>query len=637
MPSLFAELKRRNVLRAGVLYIGAMWALAQGISQLGPAFNAPEWFTRWFVIAAMVGFPFAILFSWFYEFTPQGLKRESEVVTDDSIALGMGRKLDFAIIGVLAVAVVLLVTDRFVSHRESNAAAPGKSIAVLPFANDSGNKDEQYLSDGLSESLIIALSQFAGLKIISRDSSFQFRDSKDDAKTIGAKLGVAHLLEGSVRRVDGEVRISTMLVNVADGSMLWSQRYDRPYKDLFALQDEIANTIAGELQTKLQPGASAASQDLRPPSGSLDAYNAWLQGNFHETLATEADLRKSIADYDRAIELDPQYALAYAARSRVRSILAEAYLGGGDSTEMYARARSDAQQAQALAPDLGNGYLAMGAVLLLGDMNLAAAEAEYRKAVALTLPQGAAMPKRYLGNVLAQLGRLDEAVRLMHESVQLDPLSVHAFQNLSEYELARGEPDAAEQAIRKAILLRPDAAFNYLDLAVIDIVRGDPDSALRNARQETDDAWRDVAVTLALQIGADRAMADSALRDLIAHRADAFSFQIAEVYALRKEPDTAFVWLDRAWAARDSGVMDLLLDPFFRALQDDPRFAAFCKKVGLPVPGENTKVNIPPNAVDSWSDPQQCRPCNASRDPSFFLRRVTASATKPDRVVHRTN
>jgi TolB-like protein len=244
---LFAELKRRNVLRAAVLYAGAVWALAQGIAQLGPFFAAPEWTVRWFVIAAIIGFPFWIAFAWFYEFTPQGLKRESEIAPDDSTAHGTGKKLNFAIIGVLTLAVVLLLTNTFVWHEgaglasqsTNNAAVfariPGKSVAVLPLVNESGAKDQQYFSDGLSEDLITALSQFAGLKVINRDSSFQFRDSKDSVQLIGEQLGVAHLLEGSVQKLGDEVRISAELVNCADGSTLWSEHYDRPYKVLFAL------------------------------------------------------------------------------------------------------------------------------------------------------------------------------------------------------------------------------------------------------------------------------------------------------------------------------------------------------------------------------------------------------------------
>jgi TolB-like protein len=191
------------------------------------------------------------------------LKRESEIEADASITRGTGRKLDKWIIAVLVVAVVLLLTNAFVWHKgaglQSNAAdgaaafasIPAKSIAVLPLSNESGDTSEQYFSDGLSEDLITALSQFAGLKVISRNSSFQFRNSKDTSKIIGEKLGVAHLLEGSVRRAGGEVRISATPVNATDGSTLWSQHYDRPYQDLFALQDDITHAVAAALKAKL--------------------------------------------------------------------------------------------------------------------------------------------------------------------------------------------------------------------------------------------------------------------------------------------------------------------------------------------------------------------------------------------------
>ncbi|MGH8212545.1 MAG: hypothetical protein ACREPP_04850, partial [Rhodanobacteraceae bacterium] len=217
------ELRRRNVLRAALLYAGAVWAFGQGLSQFSPALGLPDWTTRWFLVAACIGFPFWLTFAWFYEFTPTGLKRESEIDPAESVTAHTGRKLDFWIIGVLAVAVVLLVTNQFVLRRDATSTAdastiaatlakvPQKSIAVLPFANEGGDTDQQYFSDGLSEDFINALSQFAGLKVIGRNSAFQFRNSKDDAKTIGEKLGVAHLLEGSVRRQGDTVRVSAEL------------------------------------------------------------------------------------------------------------------------------------------------------------------------------------------------------------------------------------------------------------------------------------------------------------------------------------------------------------------------------------------------------------------------------------------
>jgi len=189
---------------------------------LSPAVGLPDWATRWFLIAAIIGFPFWLAFAWFYEFTPQGLKRESEIIADASISRSTGRKLDRAIIAVLAVAVVLLLTDRFVVRKGDGVAIAEKSVAVLPLANESGDKDQQYFSDGLSDDLINALMQFGNLKVIGRASSFQFRDSRDSSAAIGHKLGVAYLLTGSVRKLGDTVRINAQLVKAADGSGVWS-------------------------------------------------------------------------------------------------------------------------------------------------------------------------------------------------------------------------------------------------------------------------------------------------------------------------------------------------------------------------------------------------------------------------------
>jgi TolB-like protein len=265
--SFFSELKRRNVYRAAVFYGAGAWLLVQIATQVFPFFDIPNWAVRLIVVAAIVGLPLVLALSWFYEWTPQGLKRESEVDRSESIMHATGKKLDRWIIAVLSLAIVLLLADRFVLHKDDNAV-PDKFIAVLPLVNDGGDKDEQYFSDGLSEDLISALSQFADLKVISRNSSFQFRDTKEDSRTIGAKLGVAYLLEGSVRRAGGVVRVSAELVNAADGNALWSQSYVRPYQDLFKLQDGIKDAVADELEATLLTRAGAVVQSDHPPSGN---------------------------------------------------------------------------------------------------------------------------------------------------------------------------------------------------------------------------------------------------------------------------------------------------------------------------------------------------------------------------------
>ena len=574
-PSLLQRLRDRKLVQWSLAYLAAAFALLQGLDIVGQQFAWQDSVRRGITIALAIGFFVTLVLAWYHG------ERGAQRVTGTELLIVT---LLLVVGGGLLWRIAPAPHPAVLADATVDSAIPDDSIAVLPLRNDSGNQQDRYFSDGLSESLITELAQSPGLKVISRDSAFQFRATQTDSRSIGAKLGVAHLLEGSVQRAGDEVRVSATLINAADGSVMWSQNYDRQYRDLFALQDELAAAVAARLRIKLRVDRAGAIQSERPPSGNLQAYDAWLQGKFYLNLQTEDGLRRAVAEYGSAIGIDAGYALAYASRSLAWSLLAQGYLGGNEAADAYAHARDDARKAQTLAPDLVTGHLALGATLVLGDMNPTAAEVEYRKAVRLALPEDAARPQQHLAEVLAQLGRLDESVDLLHEALRLDPMNIGAWQNLAEYELARGNADAAERAIRKAIELRPDAAFNYLDLAVIDIVRGDAKAALADAQQEPDSAWREVGTTLALQIGTDQRAADAALQKLIAAHSDAFSFQIAEVYALRKNADQAFAWLERARQARDPGVLELRLDPFFAVWQHDPRFADFCRKVGLPVP-----------------------------------------------------
>jgi len=585
VPSSFlSELQRRNVLRAGALYIGAIWALTQGVAQLGPVFGAPEWITRGFVVAGAIGFPFWLAFAWFFEFTPEGLKRERDVEPGESITHTTGRKLDFWIIGVLAVAVVLLLTNQLVSRRDTAAAVPDQSIAVLPLANDGGNQDEQYFSDGLSEDLIITLSRFADLKVISRGSSFKFRDSKDDSRTIAAKLGVAHLLEGSVRRVGDAVRVSAAIVHAADGSTLWSERYDRPYRDLFALQDEISNAVAGALKAKLLTSGAAVAQTDRPPSGNLDAYAAYLQGAFYNARATAADHQQAVAHYTTAIQLDPHYARAWAGLSAEWTSFAQQNLEGAAAQETYGEARKAADKAVELQPDLAAAYAARATLRRNADFDWAGAEADSRRAVELAPADGGA--KFSLGVSLATFGKPEEAIVLTRQAIQINPLRASWHTWVSSYLSSVDRLDEAEAAIRKSIALQPDGTGYYQLLTIIQIQRGDAKAALAAAENEPEGAWKRLAIAMARQIGSDKAAADATLQELIEKDATFSPYQIAEIYALRRDADKTFEWLDRTWANRDPGITSLLTDPFILRYRDDPRFAVFCKKAGLPTATE---------------------------------------------------
>jgi TolB-like protein/tetratricopeptide (TPR) repeat protein len=461
------------------------------------------------------------------------------------------------------------------------------SIAVLPLANESGEASQQYFSDGISEDVITALGQFPGLKVIGRSSAFQFRDSKEDSRSIGTKLGVAHLLEGSVRKSGDMIRVSAELIDTTDGSMQWSEHYDRPYKDLFALQDEITNAVVAALKTKLVPGEHAAAQSERPPGGSLEAYDAMLQGRSYFWHVTEADNRKAIESLTRATQLDPRYALAWSWLSQ--AWLAEGTSYAGDTPfqalqPYYAKGREMADRAIDLAPDLAVAHFARAALLQAVDMNWHAAEGECRRALALAPNDG--LTKICLAAQLATFGETEPAIDLTRQALATEPLQAAYYNVLASYLLGLNRLDEAERALRRSIELQPNAACTHYLLTVIEVQRGNAQAALEAAQQETPGFWQNTALALARQIGGDRSAADASLRTLIDKDAGIAPYQIAQVYALRNDANETFAWLDRAWSSRDGAIGYLLHDPFILRYKDDPRFAAFCRKVGLPTPAE---------------------------------------------------
>lgn len=594
--NVLTELKRRNVIRMAGLYLVAAWLVVQVAATLLPVFVAPAWTMKVLVSALAIGFLPVMVFAWVFELTPGGIKRDAEVPREQSIGSQVGRRMERMIVVLLVLALGYFGFDKFVLapgreaaiaaqsaqavRKAASAAVLEKSIAVLPLVN-AGPPDQQFFSDGLSESLIIALAQFDGLQVIGRNSAFQFRDSKESSKAIGAKLGVAHLLEGSVQHAGDAVRISVELVNAATGRALWSQRYDRPYTELFKLQDEITQSVAAALKTKLLSKSRAAAQSDRPPGGNLAAYDAYLQGNFYAARSNDGDGRKTIDAYTLATRLDPQYALAWARLSIALTGLASSSLSGATAQQAYAQARNAIDRALLLAPDLATAHVARGALLQRADFNWTGAEAAYRRAVSLAPNDGQAL--RRLGELQATLGQIEPAVVLARRAVASEPLRADWRYGLSLYLSALGRVDEAEQALRRAIELQPAADAYHLQLAVIAIQRGDAKAALAAARQEqAGDGWQDIALAQAQQLSGDPAAADAALKTLIDKQSELAAYQIAQVYALRREPDKVFEWLDRAWELRDPGIAYLLFDPFILRYRDDPRFAAYTRKVGLP-------------------------------------------------------
>ncbi len=333
IDNFFAELKRRNVYKVAITYAVVAWLLVQAASILLPTFEAPTWVMKVFVVFLAFGFVISVMISWAFEMTPEGLKPTKNIPSDAGLPSWSSRKFATFIVAVAILAAGLLAyqflrtkgapTPRSASEqlrrdKQSDAttaasAISQKSIAVLPLLNESGDPKDEYFSDGLSEELIAALGHIGELKVIGRSSSFRFKDRKEDSRTIGEKLGVATLLEGTVRKQGSKVRIVAELINAADGIALWTQTFDRELKDIFAVQEEIAAAVASSLKVTLlgSDGRSSAN----PATKNTEAHNAYLLGHYYFQRRNVEDYRKAVDHFDEAIRLDPGYALAYTERS----------------------------------------------------------------------------------------------------------------------------------------------------------------------------------------------------------------------------------------------------------------------------------------------------------------------------------
>jgi len=470
------ELARRNVWRAGLLYVGATWALAQGIAQLAPALGLPEVATRWFMVAAAIGFPFWIAFAWFYEFTPAGLKRESEVVPGESIARTTGRKLDFAIIGVLAVAVVLLLTDRVVHPRGANATH-ARSIAVLPFENLSDDKGGEYFVAGMQGEILTRLANFGGLKVVSRTSTEKYRSHAENLREVGRELGVTAIVEGSVQRAGDKVRIAVQLIDAGSDTHLWAQSYDREMRDVFAVQSDVAGKIASALQLKLQPDEALALAPTNDPA----AYDLFLRAEYLANRGSAdydtAVLKQSLVPYRQAIARDPSFALALARLSIVQSTLVWFGAPGIDIRAFTAEAHANAERALALRPKLADAFIALGYSDYYGRKDYDAALASFATAQRLRPSDAGAMAAA--GYVYRRQGRLVDAIRKLEEALEHDPRNTVIASNLANMYMAVRRYGDAEDATRRALAIDPDNATAQLYLAYSIAYRtGDPARAL---------------------------------------------------------------------------------------------------------------------------------------------------------------
>lgn len=579
-PGFFAELKRRNVYKVAVAYIVGGWALSQGVAQVFPVFDVPNWAIRLVVLLIIIGLPVALILAWAFEITPQGIKRTE---TADAMPQAARQKKNAWIYVVVAGSVVsigLFFLGRYTAggagsrSNDAATAVPGKSIAVLPLLNESGDSKDEYFSDGLTEELIAALAQISGLKVIGRSSSFRFKNRTEEPKTIGEKLGVSTLLEGTVRKQGDRVRIVAELINAADGIEVWTRTFDRELKDIFAVQQEIARAVAESLRVTLLGSEEKSTQMA---TNNVEAHNAYLQGHFYSVRRNAEDYRKAIEYFDQAIQLDPNYALAYAERSEVWTVVGD--LTGQRSTA-FPKARSDAEKAVAIAPSLAEAHAALGWVRAFVEWKFAEGLSELQRAKELSPANPTA--NDLLARVIVYGGRMEEAERQARQAVELDPLSAATQFTLGRVLFYAGKLDAAAAAGRKMAELHPSASSSHRWQVLVAVQRGEGETALREAQLEPDDSIRPFELALAYYVRGEHQAADAALGDLIAHSREGLAYQIAQVYAVRGEKDKAFDWLQIAFDNHDGGMPSLLVDPVLRGLRDDARYKNLVVKVGLP-------------------------------------------------------
>jgi TolB-like protein/Tfp pilus assembly protein PilF len=427
-----------------------------------------------------------------------------------------------------------------------SAATPinEKSIAVLPFADMSEKKDQEYFSDGLADELLDLLTKTPGLHVIARTSSFSFKGKSDDIPTIARKLHVANILEGSVRKAGDRLRVTTQLVHASSGEELWSETYDRELKDVFAVQDEIAAAVVGQLKLKLS---------LTPPStghrtSNIEAYNEDLLGRAFANHESLDGWKRAIEAFRRAIALDPNYVAPYDGLA-----LAELYVADqtGDAAG-YQRAKDAAAKAVELGPDDPNAYAARGFIRLNIIWDWAGAQADFEKAIALD-PGDARFQQRY-GLLLATLGRMPEAIAATRTAIQLDPLQLATWRNLIGYLLFNRDFAGAHEAIRSALEIGPESPFVLDGLGLLQLLEGNAQDALATFRRIHVEAFRLWSIAMAEHTLGDSKASQQALDELIAKYAAVAAYQVGGVYAWRGEKDKAFDWMERAYTQRDEGL-----------------------------------------------------------------------------------
>ena len=563
--STWTTLHRRKVVQWGLAYAAGAWGLLQGLQFLAETYEWSSRVLKLSTLAFLIGLPIVLVLAWYH-----GDRGEQRI-----------RGTELAIISLLFLlaGVVLWRYERAIETTTpaTQAATPAekavvpdeKSIAVLPFADMSAKKDQEYMSDGMAEELLNLLAKIPDLKVIARTSSFAFKGEKIEIAEIARKLNVAHVLEGSVRTSGSKVRITAQLVRASDSTHLWSETYDRPLDDIFAVQDEIAGAIVQALRIKLLGAVSSREGGTE----NFEAYQLYLQAVSAFNVASPESLDSAETLLKQAIRLDPNYARAWSRLGWVA--YTKSTSSNKPAIEAYEEGRQFAERALQLNSQLADVHALLQIVFVQADKDWAAAESEGRKALALDPSNSEVL---FGAGWFASIqGRYEEGERMYRKALDRDPLNFNLVDGIAENYYRTGRLVDAEHILRAHIQREPRSTWSRAMLSRVLLVQGKPDAALAMLQQEIDEGARIAYLPIMLQGAGRQAEADVAMEKLVAYWASQCAICIARTYAYRGDNDRAMEWLERAYRLRDSSIMNVIDEPLLKTLADDPRYKAFVR------------------------------------------------------------
>ncbi len=565
-----AELQRRNVYRVLVAYGVVSWLLIQIATQVFPFFEIPNWVVRLVVILLLFGCPLTLVLAWAYEITPHGLKRTDEVDPGKSIRRSTGRIIDLIIIGVLLLVIGVLVFQRFHPFHLGPTEVPVKSIAVLPFVDLSQQKNQEYFSDGLSEQIISALARIHGLFVVGRTSAFAFKGKTEDIREIGRLLHVRHVLEGSVSRGPGRVRVDARLIDVTNGYQLWSEMYDSSEQDFLLLQNDLAQKVASALQIELH--LTETKQLGKAPTKDPEAYDLYLRGRYFLNKRTVESIQKGQTLFEQAVAKDPGFAQGHAGLADSYVLLGK--IGAITPGEASVRAWSEVSAALTIDENLAEGLVSRGILLTDFEWNWPAGEADYRKALELD-PNSATGHLWYARN-LAQVSRLDEALQEIGAAQRQDPLAPIIRVYRAKILCTAHRYDRAIEQGRAAIDLDPDFAAAFSVLGQAYTLKGQFPEAIATAKKYVElsnqSGWARLELAFTYAAAGRKTEADAIVQEVTAHPGEFSPYDMATICAALHDNPGALSWLEKAIEQRSVDVVWARVDPRLDNVRSDPHF-----------------------------------------------------------------